>query len=356
MKRTVYSFLFVCCFFLTSCSHVSQSNYSVIDLVNHNQLPIEEIFISDISDFVHIIPIETNDSILIGRIYEIKIETNKLYIRASNGVFVFDHNGKFLNSVGSKGRGPKEYLALYGIYPDDDLIWLLDDSGNKTLKFTDSGKFLASYDWEQPRLTEFDYYGNDTFVGFLPDYGLPKTNIMLAFFHTTGTVDSVLYRKPIEKNVRQIIHLYGEANFINDGNQIKFKHRFNDTIYKINNYKLIPDIVLHLGSGKANENARAEAANKDHYDLSQGMDITTLCGESNRYIYLKVNGIPLFYDKKEQKVHKWNFILPDDKRIDPEESKKFVPICIDRNGNLIGQTASANEEDNPVIIIAKLKQ
>jgi hypothetical protein len=40
-------------------------------------------------------------------------------------------------------------------------------------------------------------------------------------------------------------------------------------------------------------------------------------------------------------------------RIDREQAQKFVPMYIDKNGNLIGYTAPANDEDNPVVVIAK---
>ena len=84
---------------------------------------------------------------------------------------------------------------------------------------------------------------------------------------------------------------------------------------------------------------------------------TDLYGENDRYIYLRVLfNVPTFYDKKENKVHKWEFSLPDDKRLDPEQSQKFVPKYIDKYGNLIGETTPANLEDNQVIIIAKLKR
>ena len=155
-----------------------------------------------------------------------------------------------------------------------------------------------------------------------------------------------------------VVFLYGGTSFINNGSQIKFKYTFNDTIYVVSDHKLIPDMVLNLGAGRANENARREALYADPrtVDLFKDMDRVYLQGENDRYVYLLIDFVPLFYDKKEQQVHKWQFSLPDDKRIDPEQAKKFVPICIDKNGNMIGTTPAADQNDNPVIIIAKLKR
>jgi len=262
-----------------------------------------------------------------------------------------------LNTVGSRGRGPREYVSLHNIYPEDDVVWLIDDSGKKALKYTASGRFLEGFDFEKLRFTEYHHSGNGSFMGFVPDLG-HSTNVMLAFFEAAGMIDSILYRNPIPKNSTRVMFYHAEVSFINYGDRIKFKHLFNDTIYHISNNKLLPDMVLNLGARKANENARNEAARQnpnDFIDLFKGMDRALLYGESEHFVYLIVESVPIFYDKKERKTHKWKFILPEDERLDPEQSKEFVPLYVDKNGNLIGETASANLEDNPVIIIAKLK-
>jgi len=351
------SSLLFCCF-ICACNQARKSDYLVIDLTNNHQLPIEKIALSEISETIQIIPLETSDSVLIGRISGIKMEADRLYVRASNGVFVFDSNGKFLNTVGSKGRGPREYVYLYDLFPENNMVWLIDASGKKVLKFTDAGRFVESFELEKQIFTEFYHTGDDTFIGFVPDFCQPNTDIMLAFFNKMGMVDSILYRNPIKEGNTMVRFYVAEVNFINHGKRLKFKHLFNDTIYSIKNNKLTPEIALHLGARKANENARAEAAvqSPGAVDIFKDMDRAWLLGENDRYIYLKVEDNPFFYDKKEQKVHKWTLSLPEDKRIDLEQSIKFNPLYIDKNGHLIGETSPANAEDNPVIVVAKLKR
>lgn len=341
---------------MASCNQSSRSSYEVIDLVNHKQLQEEFILLSDVSEFINIIPLETSDSVLIGSIDKIKLYTNKLYITASNGVFVFDSDGKFLNTVGMKGRGPKEFINLYGIFPENDIVWIIDRSGKKVLKYSNTGIFLESFDLANQRFQDYYYSENSVFIGFIPDHGQTNTDIMLAFFDATGIVDSLLHRNPMGES-EMMWAVYPEATFVNHGTQIKMKHLFNDTIYNIMNNQLYPDIVLNLGDRKANEYARTGAVNKDPrtHNITEGMDRAYLYGENDQFVYLEVENSPLFYDKKEKKVHKWTFILPDDERLDSEQAKRFIPDYIDANGNLIGKTDPANEENNPVIIIAKLK-
>ena len=355
MKKNVLLLFATLC---VACGSVQKNDISAIDLIDHKFLELSDISLSDISESIRFIPLETNDSILVGRVLNVRLESDKLYVSDYNGIFVFDQNGKFLNTIGSKGRGPKEYISLYDFYPADEFVWLLDGSGKKALKFTDTGTFVTSVEFD-PLQLYINYYsdGKDLFICFLPDHGQSDTDVMLAFYNTNGLmVDSVLHPKPIIPGGLRRFTIYSEAQFIQFRDQIKFKHVFNDTIYSIRNNKLHPNMVLHLGAGKANELARAEAMNQGvEYNIFQGMDVTNLKGESDRYLFLSVNNSNIYYDKKEQEIHKWMFTLPEDDRIDVEQSKKFVPMYIDKNGNLIGQTAPANEEDNPVIVIAILK-
>ena len=334
-----------------------RNSLAIIDLVDYKLFDMEEVLLSDISETIQMIPLETSDTVLIGNINSIKLEAEKLFIRTTQEVIVFDGSGSFLNTIGEKGRGPKEYLSLYDIFPENNMVWLIDGQGRKVLKFSNSGLFIDSFEIGYNLFTEFYYLGSDAFVGFIPDYGL-STDMMLAFFNPTGLVDSVLYNNPVEKNNNFFIRLYGgEAIFIHSDTQVKFKYVFNDTIYRIVDYTLIPDMVLNLGARKANENARAISIHRDPstYDIYEGMDVVLLRGENERYIYFIVDGVPIFYDKKERRFHKWAFRLPEDERIDQEQAQKFIPKNIDKNGYLIGATSPANEEDNPVIVIAKLK-
>ena len=361
MKRCIYFGTLFCCSLFASCAQTHQSDYAVIDLVNHKQLATEQIALSDISESIQLIPLETNDSVLVGRISGIKLEGDKLYIHASNGLFVFNKNGKFLNTIGSKGRGPKEYLYLSEVFPKNDIVWLVDDTGKRVLKYADSGTFLEGFDFiKKHRFMNYYHSEGDTFIAFLPDLGQTNTDIMLAFFNATGLIDSVLYRNPAPEGSTMVM-MYNEITFINYGSQIKCKYMFNDTIYQIRNNQLYPDMVLSLGAGKANEKARIEAVVGGlEFDPYKGMDVIRLWGESDRYLYFKVyinmEKNLLFWDKKEQKAHKWSFILPNDKRLDPDQLEKFIPIDIDKNGNLVGEAAPANADDNQVIVVAKLKR
>ena len=57
--------------------------------------------LSDFVDSIQYIPLETNDSTLIGSISRIIATPNKIFVgdRVAEGVFVFDKKGKFINRI-----------------------------------------------------------------------------------------------------------------------------------------------------------------------------------------------------------------------------------------------------------------
>ena len=84
--------------------------------------------LSDYATNIRYIPLETDDSILMGEIEEmISYEHEKIVISdAYHHCFLFDHNGTFCHQIGSKGRGPNEYLLVVRMSMHNDLIFITD--------------------------------------------------------------------------------------------------------------------------------------------------------------------------------------------------------------------------------------
>jgi len=110
--------------FLWGCAQ-PKSNTTDKDPINLN---LKNCKIEDQRDFndifnVDFVPLETNDSCLIGQIFKVCYANDKIVVldrNKSKQIFLFDKNGKFINLVGKTGGGPKEYNS-----PDD--ISILDD-------------------------------------------------------------------------------------------------------------------------------------------------------------------------------------------------------------------------------------
>ena len=354
MKISVYLVLVSLIF--TGCSN-KENNVVVINLEQHNRPTELSIPLNEIAETIRIIPLNTPDSIVIGYISTAKQFQDKLYIIASGKVFAFDKDGKFLNAIGTEGRGPQEYVYPSFIFLRDNSVWVVDDSQKKILQYSSQGVFEDSFSFreKQPLAAEFHMLKNGTFISFTPDMAQPETDMMLAFFDKKGITDSIMHLNPITEKISNQLFLYGEVQFADNKENVRFKHMFNDTIYRIDNYKLVPEFALDLGNRKADSEHRRMSLTNTSYNLFDHMDRVDMYGAGSWYLLFKTNGKPFYYDILKKEVYQWYFELPKDSAIAIDALKRFVPRYIDGNDNLIGWVELAKEDDNPVIIIAKLK-
>ena len=61
---------------------------------------------------VEFIPLETNDSLLLGGNTIVKyVDQDNIIVESLQTLYRFDRQGKFLNRIGRKGQGPGEYVS-----------------------------------------------------------------------------------------------------------------------------------------------------------------------------------------------------------------------------------------------------
>ncbi|WP_270542351.1 6-bladed beta-propeller [Butyricimonas paravirosa] len=111
--------------------------------------PLEQaIVVNDFSEYIDsmaIVHLEATPESFITYIKKILITKNKdIIILNSTGILVFDHYGKFLRKIGSRGRGPEEYVALRDICLSNDYQQILAlDCTNQIITYNlDDGKFI----------------------------------------------------------------------------------------------------------------------------------------------------------------------------------------------------------------------
>lgn len=134
MKYFVPFFLIVILF---SCNRnqrnvrSSNTNYNVID-VGSGVGKGRVVNLSEIASDIKYIPLETDSSSLIGFAPFIFYENERIYIRFSRIIKVFDKTGKYLFTFDRRGGGPEEY-------PSSCLIEIESGSGNFRAKFLKGG-------------------------------------------------------------------------------------------------------------------------------------------------------------------------------------------------------------------------
>lgn len=96
---------------------------------------------------IEIVPLETRKGCLIDKVKKVVINNEHLYIQNSEiNILIFDLNGKFIKSIGKKGRGPGEILSLRDFEIVKDEIFILDFQSIK--KYTLRGDFVDQFDFK----------------------------------------------------------------------------------------------------------------------------------------------------------------------------------------------------------------
>lgn len=204
----------------------------------------EPLSLSDLGVKVEMIPLATSDSCLLGRIEQI-LDGEDLYIVADRQIYKFSKSGVYMGKIGQKGQGPAEYIKPEQILLDcaNQVVYVLDYIGRKTMLFDMDGRFLRSYplpdDYSLNRMAlingilHYTSYSNSLF----PD--------LLAYDPTAERYDTLSFRE------REMgMEAFSGNTFIyNCQDKDYVYHYFNDTVYSVEKGRLHPSFLFELGGG-----------------------------------------------------------------------------------------------------------
>ena len=95
------------------------------------------------SSTINLIPLETNDSVIIDEPVQILIKKGYVYVADNSAVYKFDMEGRVLASLRHRGKAPDDYLSITDIQPDETgNIWILYAHWRKTARRPVSPSFL----------------------------------------------------------------------------------------------------------------------------------------------------------------------------------------------------------------------
>lgn len=170
MKRLL-NYLFLASLSLSiSCNHLSnsaQADYSNVTQIQYDDKAENVIAIDKIVDRCSFVRLETGESNLIGRIDQILICDSLIVVvdqHVAKAIFVFNHDGKFLNRISRLGNGHGEYLLINHVAINDKKeVCILDNIKERLIKFNISGELVASQDLPF-KSAKFEFLGNDNIL------------------------------------------------------------------------------------------------------------------------------------------------------------------------------------------------
>ena len=392
---------------------MNAQNMICIDLT---QAKFGQISANSIFEEIKYVPLETHK----GGLLDIKIASYYLtdkYIIAMNfcgGAYLFDREtGKFIREVSSFGPGPDEYKGpLYNHYGFDEK--------NKILFATDAGPYSrlwkcinietnkvestinkplgennnVGFDKEAPWLlsVQAPWLLKDNFYISFCNNRSGKDKIRLVIFDKEGTVikEYPNYLEYKDANRNRIPASNGIFYYYNENTYFK-EMNYNDTVFRVDENRMSPHIIFNLG------NKQPSYYHQQDVEFNKGKYLINLVSESNSFIIfnfsyftetVRISGLGItdvknntlhsgYYDKKSKQTYISS--TPDFKQSGYSAigiPVSFHPVSINKNKEMI--TCIDPEElmkhrdridvkyrhlfqniqadDNPIVIIAKLKE
>ena len=262
-----YIALFLVLFFLAACGSKSSSP----DMVDDNALPVEETFkdidlannlkdcgkpllLSDIVKGVEYVKLETQDSILVGDIKQLK-RTEKfvfIYSRNQNHVMMFDTSGKFIRKIGHVGQGPGEIANIHCFTVSDSLVFIYPFSRNGSLTVYDmrDNSFVKEFSLKWPVFFSWtiDVMG-DCLVYYPGTVYLPdNSKTFISACVANGKGETLMEQIPYlpAGGDKSEMNLSSDASWIYQGRSNVYS-QINDTIYGITCDSIYPRYHLSLG-------------------------------------------------------------------------------------------------------------
>lgn len=207
---------------------------------------------SSIYELKKIIKLETTEESLFAVPSKIVKTTSYLFIldQTRDGLLAFDNEGKFVKKIGTKGKGPKEYLSITSFTVDEK---------NNTLIFYDDYKSslfyysLDSLSYMEQKKIDFPFRTFESYDSKLVFYRslLPCKESDLAY-------DIIITDSQNPRNIEKKDFPYDFYNgtrghtekLLKTTNDLFFYKNYSDTIYTYKSDKFIPKYAVRFCNSK----------------------------------------------------------------------------------------------------------
>jgi hypothetical protein len=244
---------------IISISSFQKSTFRNLKNEHFFEIKFEEIInkkntskLSQIATDVIYIPLETNDNCVINQNAKFYFAGNFIFVNNRDHILKFTSNGKFLKKIGSPGRGPGEINSIrnLSVLPEKKLIVVHDYAPHKLLYFDFDGNYIKTV--KILRYKEINVLDNGNYIAISQATGSSEkfTHLLLdKFGDTLSVINNNLFWKTsspitVSKSSPSFEPFYKYKN------HFYLKSLYNDTIYIVNDDKILPCYFINLGKYK----------------------------------------------------------------------------------------------------------
>ena len=275
MKRNsniiIKGFLFLFVVMIVSCDYQKGTIPKNVIQVERTVGNYSVLNLSEFATEIRYIPLETNDSALVSTVNQVIYEDEKLLIKDRlNNCWLFDSTGKFCRKIGQKGQGPDDYIAIRDIYLWENEIFLTDRQ--KLFIYDTNGNLVEILNLGLSVMPE--KYKEYTSVNILP---LKKDTYIMNFALYSGYYPTAILLEKNQSDLKMIKEypnsvildkLRASVYFHEWGIMYRFKdemrvHKMiNDTVFTIDQNAEMKDVfIFDLGKYRTTHS---------YYELKEG--------------------------------------------------------------------------------------
>ncbi|MDR2407269.1 MAG: 6-bladed beta-propeller [Bacteroidales bacterium] len=377
---------------LSGCTSEKNEHKGVIDIVSGIKRNIK-MPLSDITNDIAFIPLETKDECIIGKIRLLSFFADYvIVIDDLPQILLFDKMGEYVRQIGSEG----EFFSIYASVIVNNELFIWDIHLNSTLCYDlNTGKCIRTkkHDFLPSDVKHF----KDSLLVYYSSISLHDRKIPFYCIHTLSLDFSKTDSLWINREYQFVKNIYideGKVNtYLMNGNMYIWDSNIDTVFYLNNNFKREPGYQFFLGKYTLSENNRYNSHYINHMKDNEFM-ITRIM-ETNRFFFIeglfgRYHARNILYDKTTKKsrniifnldLHDAGFhndidgsipfwpkgqvsqnVLYD--YISPYELKKLMEDPYyktikfrdkEQNERIKNWLSSAKITDNPIIVLATIK-
>jgi hypothetical protein len=369
-------------------NQTKQISIPVIETINKSSL----LKLSDYAGSIEYISLETTDKILLTGDERIVIASD-YFIVFGQECYVFNRKGDFVRMIGKAGRGPKEYSSARSgyFYPGDTLLFFKDPSRRGLISYSIKGSFIKNSMLNRNffmirSISDSLFAGYRAFIQgdsdwntLIVNYNGDSVSCIPNKYHFEGTSNMYFNHEVVMYDFNGALHI---------------KEMYSDTIYSFNDKGIhTPKFILELGILSIPQDIRNWDFERFRNSIGRDFFFVNEIFETDKYLILKYNhdnkrNNLMIFNKQTGEIDNFpenersggirndmdggpNFIPEHNDNniflqkinafelkalVATEEYKNSTSMFPEKKRELEELAASLNENDNPVLMLVKLKK
>lgn len=341
--------------------------------------------LSLITEKIEYIPLEKTDKCLLGEhVKSFYFDEEFIFVFDFEKCYRFTRKGKFVNTIGKKGRGPGEYNRPMSIAIDTKQKLIYFQDRGRLLKYNYNGDFIKEYQIGVTTSKILQYNENIFLVNrMMYSYAKPGSRFSIYFFSEIEEKLIARFECPKKDKIPFAIDTPTMYNY---GGNTFVKDFWENTVFKVENPQtMAPYAFLNTGKLKHRDKDDKSPFTGKKNKGDELVISVTFMSETERYIFISANKGLFVFDKTNGKTYcseyqkngeKWYALMNDinggptffannfpkyhltnNTLVTFNHAYEFFEEGVDTNNHQIKELLKTLQpDDNPVLVLVKLKE